>query len=116
MEFAYNEDLSLVQKIKIVTDEIVKHYPLIDVNAAKMSAILSTSIDDKPTNSDKFERYYFLMMYLDPMNHEYIHIFNDMVDVYESGIEDDKYRNCMEEIIKYFSNQRSTFPLLEEFY
>ena len=116
MKFEYNANLSMVQRIKLVTDEIMKHYPLIDPSAAKMSAILSSSIDDKPTNSEKFERYYFLLMYLNPNNDEYIHVFNDMYNVYESGIEEEQYSNCMEEIIKYFSHTRETFPLLEEFY
>ncbi len=116
MKFEYNENLSLVQRIKLVSKEIIKNYPLIDPDAATMSAILSSSVDDKPTNSEKFERYYFILMYLDPTNDEYIHVFNDLYDVYEAGIEDGRYSDCVEEIIRYMAHDRDTFPLLDEFY
>ena len=94
----------------------MKHYPLLDDSAAKMFAVLSSPIDDKPTNSDKFERYYFILMYLNKDNDEFIHVFNDMYDLYEDRIENKSYKTCFEEIINFFDQKRLTFPLLEEFY
>ena len=116
MSFEYNIDLDLNQRIKQVSEEIINRYPLIEHNAAIMSATMSSSIDDKPTNTEKFERYYFLLMFLNKDNDEYIHVLNDMYDVYENGIEDDIYNRCFEEIINYTEHKRDTFPLLEEFY
>ena len=62
MSFEYNENLELMSRIKLVREEIKKQYPLIDNMAAVMSATLSPTVDDKPTNSERFERYYFILL------------------------------------------------------
>lgn len=116
MSFEYNDNLNMIERIKLVNDEIKQTYPLIDNTSSIMAATLSSPIDDKPTNSDKFERYYYMLMYLDKSNPEYFHIFNDMYDLYEDGIENLTFNNCMIEIIKYVSQKRDEFPLLQDFY
>ena len=60
-----------------------------------MAATLSSPIDDKLTNSDKFERYYYMLMYLKPTSPEYSHVFNDMYDIYEDGIDNSVYNDCI---------------------
>lgn len=116
MKFEYNENLDLKEKIEMVTLEIKKRYPLIEDSAAIMSAILSSSIDDKPTNDEKFERYYFLLQNLNTSNVEYLHVFNDLCNIYEEGLENNIYKKCMAEIINFISGGRSNFPELAEFY
>ena len=116
MTFEYNVNVDLIPRVKMVRDEIIKQYPLIEETAAVIAASLASSLDDKPTNADKFERCYFILMNLSPTNDEYIHVFNDMYDLYEDGIDNDVYNSCMKEIIKFISHERTTFPLLEEFY
>lgn len=116
MTFQYNDNLSMIERIRFVSAEIKRNYPLIDDNSAIMAATLSPTIDDKPTNSDKFERYYYMLMYLEPTNPEYSHVFNDMYDIYEDGIDNNVYNDCMIEVIKYVSHKRDKFPLLQDFY
>lgn len=65
---------------------------------------------------DRFERYYYMLMYLEPTNPEYSHVFNDMYDIYEDGIDNNVYNDCMIEVIKYVSHKRDNFPLLQDFY
>ncbi len=116
MKFEYNENLDLKERIEIVALEIKQNYPLIENSAAIMSAILSSSIDDKPTNDEKFERYYFLLQNLNTTNVEYLHVFNDLCNVYEDGLENNIYKKCMIEIINFISGKRFNFPELAEFY
>ena len=116
MRFQYNDNLNMIERIRLVSDEIKHNYPLIDENSAIMAATLSSPIDDKPTNSDKFERYYYMLMYLKPTSPEYSHVFNDLYDVYEDGIENRAYNDCMVEVINYVSHKRDNFPLLQDFY
>ena len=101
MKFEYNEDLEKEERIKQVMYEIKDHYVDIDRYSSYMSALLSSPVDDKPTNSEKFERYYYLLRYLKPNNVCYLHVFNDLYDVFEDGIEKPEYNECMFEIIKY---------------
>lgn len=116
MKFEYNEDLEKDERIKQVMYEIKDHYVDIDRYSSYMSALLSSPVDDKPTNSEKFERYYYLLRYLKPNNNCYLHVFNDLYDVFEDGIEKPEYNECMFEIIRYISGERPTFPLISDFY
>ena len=116
MIFGYNANMSLIERVRQVSNEIKKNYPLIEEGAVAIASTLSPPVDDKPTNSDKFKRYYYLLRYLHPTNAEYSHVFNDMYDIYESGIEDETYKMCMLDIIKYVSHKRETFPLLKDYY
>ena len=68
MKFEYNEDLEKEERIKQVMYEIKDHYVDIDRYSSYMAALLSSPVDDKPTNSEKFERYYYLLRYLKPNN------------------------------------------------
>ena len=116
MKLEYNEDLEKEVRIKQVMYEIKDHYVYIDRYSSYMAALLSSPVDDKPTNSEKFERYNYLLRYLKPNNNCYLHVFNDLYDVFEDGIEKPEYNECMFEIIRYISGERPTFPLISDFY
>lgn len=116
MKFEYNENLDLMKRIELVALEIKKRYPNIDDFSLIMSSLLSPSVDDKPTNDEKFERYYYILKFLDPTNIEYLSVFNDLYDVYEDGIKKEQYNDCMMEIIKFIAKERDNFPDLAEFY
>lgn len=116
MKFEYNEDLEKEERIKQVMYEIRDHYVDVDRYSSYMAALLASPVDDKPTNAEKFERYYYLLKYLKPTNICYLHIFNDLYDVYEEGIEKPEYNECMCELIRYISGERSVFPDLADFY
>ena len=58
----------------------------------------------------------YLLRYLKPNNNCYLHVFNDLYDVFEDGIEKPEYNECMFEIIRYISGERPTFPLISDFY
>ena len=116
MRFEYNENLSQKEQSKIVAKEIKDQYPNIDSTAVFMASLLSPPVDDKPTNDEKFERYYYILKNLNPMNEEYLHVFNDLYNVYEDGIETEEYNECMAEIVRYVAKERYTFPDLAEFY
>ena len=116
MKFEYNENLDLMERVELVSLEIKKQYPNIDNFAAVMASLLASSVDDKPTNEEKFERYYYILKFLNPTNIEYLHVFNDLYDVYEDGIKKEQYNDCMTEIIKFIAKERDTFPDLADFY
>ena len=116
MKFEYNENLSRNKQTEQVAIEIKKQYPEIDDLAVIMGALLASPVDDKPTNEEKFERYYYILLHLNPQNPEYLHVFNDLFNVYEDGINKQEYNACMEDIIKFVANERTTFPILADYY
>ena len=116
MRFEYNENLSQKDQAKMVAVEIKTQYPEIDSLAIFMASLLSPPVDDKPTNEEKFERYYYILKHLNPQNIEYLHVFNDLYKVYEDGIEKEEYNECMKEIVRFVAQERYTFPNLADFY
>lgn len=116
MKFEYNENLDAMDQVEMVAIEIKRQYPEIDDLPVFMSALLASPVDDKPTNEEKFERYYYILKYLDPRNIEFVHVVNDLYDVYEDGIEKKEYNECMSEIMKFVSGEINIFPELADFY
>lgn len=116
MRFEYNSDYPLEERIKIVAKEIRDDYPSISEEHAKLIAAMVRPLEDKVTNDDIFERYYF-MMFLLPKNHPAFNsIYREILDIYHDGLNYNLYNKAMEEIIKYANNERNKFPLLNEFY
>ena len=116
MKFEYNENLDIMEQTELAALEIKRQYPGIEDIAVITSALLASPVDDKPTNDEKFERYYYILKHLDTNNIEYLHVFNDLYDVYEAGLEKQPYKDCMAEIVKFISKERLTFPNLADFY
>ena len=114
MKFEYNADLDYDKRVTKVTYEIKKAYPLIDIEAARSAASMCMPLDDKPTNEDKFLRYYYILYYLEPRDLEYRHVFNDLYDLFSEGIDNEKYNNCVREIMRYMLMERENFPLINE--
>lgn len=116
MKFNYNKDLEFKERLLKVLSEVKAQYPLINEKSAAIASMMSSPVDDKATNDDKFDRYYFLLKEVSPEDPEYNHIFNDLYNLYEAGFENSIYNNCMEEIINFIEGEREDFPLLSEFY
>ncbi len=116
MKFEYNENLDIEARIKLVMQEIKTRYKEVDDSSAYIAALLSSPVDDKPTNDEKFERYYHLLRNLSPNNFNYLDVFNDLYNVYDSGIYKPQYNECMVEIINYISGNRDSFPMISDFY
>lgn len=116
MRFEYNCDCTLEERINIVIDEIRENYPLIDLKEAKMIAALSSPVDYKVTNDDIFERYYYMLLILKKGHPSYNRVLKDSFEIYNDGLNNPKLIMIMEEILKYASGDRLSFPLLSEFY
>lgn len=69
-------------------------------------------IDDKCTNDDKFDRYYFIMKTIGKNYEEFPHVFNDAYNLFKEGLIKDIYNNVMLEIINYATNGTEFFPEL----
>lgn len=111
MRFEYNKNLELNERLTLVTKEILDVYPLISEKEAYIAASLATPVDDKLTNDDKFDRYYFIMRTIGKANEEFLHVFNDAFNLYKQGLNKDSYKNAMMSIIDYVTSN-APFPEL----
>ena len=116
MRFEYNSDCTLEERIKIVKDEIMDDYPSISEADAKMIASLCGPVEDKVSNDEIFERYYYMMLIIKRNNPAFNGLLREAFDIYNDGLVSQKLSLAMEEIIKYVNDERDTFPLLSEFY
>jgi hypothetical protein len=112
MRFEYNTDLNFEERVALVRREIQDEYPLINDRDATVAAALAVPVDDKLTNDDKFDRYYFIMHTIRRGDEEFPHVFNDAFNLYQEGLEKEKYRDAMTEIMNYMIGDRDTFPEL----
>jgi len=115
MRFEYNYDCSLEERIDIVKKEILDDYPSIKDSDAKMIASLVRPIEDKVSNDEIFERYYYMLMILRNDNPTFMKLYKEVLDIYNDGL-NNKNTLAMKEICKYVNSEREEFPLLCEFY
>lgn len=116
MRFEYNSDCTLDERINLVKKEILDDYPSISEGDAKMIAALASPVDDKVSNDEIFERYYYMMLIIPKDNPAFSTILRESFDIYNDGLVNQKYSLVMIEILKFFNNERDNFPLLSEFY
>ena len=116
MRFEYNSDCTLDERIEIVKKEILDDFPSISEADAKMIAALSSPVEDKVSNDEIFERYYYIMLIIKKNNPAFSSLLRDAFDIYNDGLKNPIFSLAMEEILKYVNNERETFPLLSEFY
>lgn len=114
MRFEYNSNLEFGERVKLVAKEIVDEYPLIGFDEATYAAVHAVPIDDKCTNDDKFDRYYFIMRAIGKNHDEFAHVFNDSYNLYREGFQKDIYNKVMVEIIDYVSSNSNFFPELSD--
>ncbi len=114
MNYDYNSDLEFKDRVTKVASEIKRVYPLISIDDAIKAAAISNPINGPVTVNDKFDRLYRIMLVIGRDNVEFIHVFNDSYNLYDSGILNDKYVNLMGKIIDYMSGQRDDFPFILE--
>lgn len=115
MKCEYNSDLEFQERLVKVTNEIKKDYPLISTDDAVKIASITLPINDYPTNDDKFDRLYRIMLIIGKDNPEYSHAFNDLYNLYEDGLKNPIYKELMTGIIDYCAGLRDSFPYLDEY-
>ena len=116
MRFEYNSDCTLEERIDIVKKEIIDDYPSISEGEAKMIASLCKPVEDKVSNDEIFERYYYMMLIIKKNHPAFNGILREAFDIYNDGLSNNKLCLIMEEILKYINDERDSFPLLSEFY
>ncbi len=116
MRFEYNSDCTLEERIDIVKREILDDFPMISEKDAKMIAAISNPVEDKVSNDDIFERYYYMMLILHKDHPAFKNVLKESFDIYIDGLKNPKFNLAMEEILKYMNGERMSFPLLSEFY
>ena len=112
MKFEYNANLILEERAELVAKEILEKYPLISYDDAYFAAMHLMPIDDKITNADKFDRYYFILRTIGRNNAEFLNVLTDAYNLYREGFENKNYNNIIEEIIGYALSGVTSFPEL----
>ena len=102
MRFEYNTDLNFEERVALVRREIQDEYPLINDRDATVAAALAVPVDDKLTNDDKFDRYYFIMHTIRRGDDEFPHVFNEVTSYNKKILAPfkDKLKELKEEISK----------------
>lgn len=74
-----------------------------------------TSKDGKVTDEQKFLRYYYILRTIKRNHAEFPHVFNDLYNLYDTGLSSPLFRNTMERIIAYANGELDEFlEILEE--
>jgi len=110
MKFESTDVLEFDEALEIVSKEIEKEYPLISKEDIEKAAALTSYVDDKITNDEKFLRYYYLLKIIGINHDEFYHVFNDLFNLYELGLEDKNNIEVMKKIIEYVNGTTDSFP------
>ncbi len=114
MRYEYDSDLTFVERVAKVANEIHRVYDRITMDQCRRIAALTNPINDYVSNNDKFDRLYKIMLLIDKDHPDFNHVFNDCFKVYEKGSLSESNKTMMFEIVKYLNNERNTFPLFIE--
>ena len=101
------------ERVSLIFEDIQKEYPLLTKEEAYECAVLSSSVDNKTNNDNRFSMQYFILRKIGRNHQEFSHVFNDIFKTYQDGV-NDHYSDVMFEIIRYAIQQRNNFPQLEE--
>ena len=110
MKFEYNADLTYEERVIQTSKEILDTYPGISKTEAIFAAGHTSSVDDRVTNDNRFERYYYILRTIGKNNAEFKKVLNDAYIVYNMGLSDRKYIDIMPKIFDYFISNNVDFP------
>lgn len=116
MKFESVEDKDIIEKINIISNEIMDEYPTIDTQDIYKIASLCETVGDRVTIDDKFKRYYYMLLYLGKNHFLYDKIFFDMYSICSNKLEDELNKMIFEDIIKYNNGEISSFPKIIDYY
>lgn len=116
MKFEYNGNLDYMDRVKLVSNEIIEEYPEIGIDEAKMAAILEDVITTKPTNEIKFKRLYNILFATQYNKTIFNHVLVDIKQIYDLGNNTKLMDSIMNEVARYVLGQRVNFPIISEFY
>ena len=114
MEFEYNSNLEFEERVELVSKEIKKKYSDISNKSIIEAASIANVIDDYVTNDDKFDRLYHILLVLDKNKEDSTVVFNDLYNIYEDGLKNNRNIDMMTELVKYYSGNRESFPYMNE--
>ena len=108
MRFEYNSNLVFEERVQFVTKEIMDAYPFISEKEAREAAIFSIPIDDRHTNDDEFNRYYYILRTIGITNKYFLIVFSDAFKLYQKGLI--AYNDVMQKMIDYKMGYSNEFP------
>lgn len=119
MEFEYNGNLEYNERINKVALEIMKTYPEISMDKAKIIASLEDSITTEPNGEIKFKRLYnilFVMQYKKSIFNKALVDIKNIYDVYILTEDNNNLiESMMRELLHYTNGERLNFPVISEF-
>lgn len=116
MKFKNNENCTFAERVSMISREILKEYPTINVNdAIRISSLCDTT--GKVVDEDViFRRYYYILWILGINNPLYSKIFKDMKRYCDGSLKNDLNKVLYDEIVKYDNNEIDEFPIISNFY
>lgn len=120
MNFEYNGNLEEKERIIQVAQEIMKCYPEIDLERAKLIASLEEPITTDVNSVIYFKRLYNMLFVVQKDKTLFNKVYIEIVKIYNlyltSGENDNIVDSMMSELNKYVNNERIDFPIVSEFY
>lgn len=115
MEFEYNGNLNYMDRVKLVANEIIRQYPEIEVESARLAASLEDVITTNPTNEIKFKRLYNILFAVQNNKSIFNHVLVDIKNIYDLGCNSNLIEAMMNELIRFVAHDRIDFPIMSEF-
>ena len=115
MQFEYNGNLDYKDRVKLVANEIIREYPEIEVESARLAASLEDVITTTSTNEIKFKRLYNILFAVQNNKSIFNHVLVDIKNIYELGCNSNIIESMMNELVRFVMKERMDFPILSEF-
>ena len=115
MKFQSTANLSVTDRLRVVSNEIINEYPKINSNDILKIAGLCDIVTDKVDYDTIFRRYYYILLVILNDEDNFNIVYNDMLK-YCNNLNSELNNYLFDDIIKYVNNELDSFPLISDYY
>lgn len=116
MKFQNTEHLSVTDRLRVVSKEILLAYPLLSDDDILKIASLCDVVSDTVDEDVIFKRYYYILFIIQDDKTIFDIIYNDMKKYCGNNIKDNLNKYLYDDINKYYNGEIECFPMISDYY
>lgn len=116
MKFQNTDCCTSIERLKIVSDEILQEYPNLQSDDILKIACLCDFVSKNADNDDIFRRFYYILLVIKDDKYNFDIIYNDMLNKCRPLFNDNLNKYLYDDVVKYYNGEITSFPMISDYY